>query len=272
MQIRKLFLIGTLVVSMVMPTQAAVYGTLKQDLYFDIEGNQIVKASGTGISILDEDENNYLIRIDESNNNLVSKKFVEIAGTITTANTNLSIIEKVEQDAKAIGNVAQGDLIMALAKEGNYYKVKVDGIVGYVYGQSIDQTKLVDMADKNSSLAKGEEVVSYAKQFLGGRYVYGGNNLATGVDCSGFAQQIMKHFGISIERSSRSQYACNGYAVRQSEIQPGDLVFYGNGSVNHVAIYAGNGQIIHASTESTGIIMSNLYYGKPIIGIKRVIE
>ena len=272
MRIHKLFLIGALAVTLAMPAQAAVYGTLKQDMYFDIEGNQVVKSSGTGVSIIDEDEYNYLIRIDESNSDLVSKRLIKLQGTITRARSNAAIVEETIRDTKILDSVEEGDMVMVLAKEGSFYKVKVDGTVGYIYSSSLDETKLTDLIEESQSFNKGEEIVAYAKQFLGGPYKYGGNNLSTGVDCSGFAQQVMKHFDISIERSSRAQYQANGYAVSQSDIQPGDLVFYGHSRVDHVAIYAGNGQIIHASTESTGIIMSDLYYGKPIIGIKRVIE
>ncbi len=271
MRIHKLFLLGTLVVAMAMPTQAAVYGTLKQDLYFNVEGSQVVKSSGTGVSIIDEDEYNYLIRIDDKNSDLVSKRLVKLQGTITTANTDAAIVEKTTQETKVLGNVAEGDMVMVLEKEGSFYKVKVDNTVGYIYSTSVDETKLREVKQISNSVNQGEAIVDYAKQFLGGRYVYGGNNLATGVDCSGFVQQVMKHFNIYLERSSKSQYAVNGYAVSRAEIQPGDLVFYGNSSVNHVAIYAGNGQIIHANNESTGIIMSDLYYGKSIIGIKRVV-
>ena len=87
---------------------------------------------------------------------------------------------------------------MALGKEGNFYKVKVDNTVGYICNTSVDETKLTQLIEESKSVSKGEEVVAYAKKYLGGRYKYGGNNLETGVDCSGFAQQIMKHFNISI--------------------------------------------------------------------------
>ena len=119
----------------------------------------------------------------------------------------------------------------------------------------------------------GEEVIGYAKQFLGNPYVYGGNSLTKGVDCSGFVQQVFKNFDIQLTRSSRSQYASDGYKVSKNDLLPGDLVFYGyNGHIDHVAIYAGEGEIIHASTPKTGITMGDLYYGKPIIGTKRVID
>ena len=101
MKIHKLFLVGAMVGAMVVPTQAAVYGTLKQDMYFNIEGYDIVKTSGSGVSILDQDENNYLIRIDENNSDLVSKHFVKIQGTITKATTNAAIVEETTQNTNS---------------------------------------------------------------------------------------------------------------------------------------------------------------------------
>ena len=272
MKYRKLLLIGAIAATLVIPTQAAVYGTLTQDMFFDIEGNQVVKASGTGVSILDEDEYNYLIRVNEEKNDLVSKSLVKLPGTITTANKNAAIINSTGQKADVLGRVNEGDMVMVFAKEDNFYKVKIDNTVGYIYNSSIDESKLSNIIEESKSISKGEEVVAYAKQFLGGPYVYGGNSLQSGVDCSGFTQQIMKHFNISIGRSSRDQYANSGHFVSEADIRPGDIVCYGNGSVNHVGIYVGNGQIIHANDESTGIIMSSLHYGKPIMGIKRVIN
>lgn len=130
-----------------------------------------------------------------------------------------------------------------------------------------------DKPVKSSQSGLGAAIVEDALQFKGGRYVYGGNNLNTGVDCSGFTQQIMKRHGISISRSSRSQYANDGYKVSKDNLQKGDLLFYGyNGNVSHVALYIGNGQVIHANTSSTGIIVSSAFNaGKPYIGAKRVI-
>lgn len=272
MKCRKLLVLGAVLATLVIPTEAAVYGTLTQDMLFEVEGNQVVKSSGSGVSILDEDEYNYLIRIDSEKNDLVSKGLVKIQGTITTANKDASIITSTDQKAEVLGRVNEGDMVMALGKEGNFYKVKVDNTVGYICNTSVDETKLTQLIEESKSVSKGEEVVAYAKKYLGGRYKYGGNNLETGVDCSGFAQQIMKHFNISIARSSREQFSSSGYAVSEADIRPGDLVYYGSSSVNHVGIYAGNGQIIHANDESTGIIMSNLHYGKPLVGIKRVIN
>ncbi len=100
------------------------------------------------------------------------------------------------------------------------------------------------------------QIVDYALSFVGNlRYVYGGNSLSSGVDCSGFVQQIYKHFGYSLPRTSDSQ-GSSGKSVSSSEMQPGDLVYYGG----HIAIYIGNGQVVHASNAKTGVKVSTWNY------------
>lgn len=103
------------------------------------------------------------------------------------------------------------------------------------------------------------EVVAYAKQFLGNPYVYGGSSLTKGTDCSGFTMSVYAHFGYSLNRSSYTQ-VYNGRAVSMSSLLPGDLLFYkyNSSTISHVAMYIGGGQIIHASTPSTGITISGM--------------
>lgn len=106
-------------------------------------------------------------------------------------------------------------------------------------------------------------IVAYAKQFLGNPYVYGGTSLTEGADCSGFTMRIFENFGIETGRTSRDQ-AANGKEISISDVQPGDLVFYASGDyINHVAIYIGGGQIIHASTPKNGITTTTMYYRTP---------
>lgn len=103
-------------------------------------------------------------------------------------------------------------------------------------------------------------IVAYAKQFLGNPYVYGGTSLTNGADCSGFTQSVFAHFGITTGRSSRDQ-AAQGKEISMSAIQPGDLLFYASGSyINHVAIYIGDGKIIHSSNPTTGITITKYNY------------
>lgn len=110
-----------------------------------------------------------------------------------------------------------------------------------------------------------QNLVNYALQFVGGPYRAGGNDPRTGVDCSGFVRYVMQNgAGISMNRSSSSQ-ATQGHAVNSSQMQPGDLLFYSSGSgINHVAMYIGDGKIVHASTYATGIKVSKWNYRNPV--------
>lgn len=116
---------------------------------------------------------------------------------------------------------------------------------------------------------KGAQVVQYACQFIGNPYVWGGNDLYNGIDCSGFTKAVFAHFGVSIPRYSGDQQSV-GVAVSMSEARPGDLVCY----AGHVAIYMGNGNAVHASYEAPypkgGIKVSSVYM-KPIITIRRLV-
>ena len=119
-----------------------------------------------------------------------------------------------------------------------------------------------DSSASDSSL--GQQIADYAVQFVGNPYVYGGTSLTNGTDCSGFTMSVMANFGIGLARTAADQ-AYGGTSVAISDIQPGDLLFYSDGSgISHVALYIGGGQIVHAATESQGIIISNYNYDTPV--------
>ena len=107
--------------------------------------------------------------------------------------------------------------------------------------------------------SNGQAVASYASQFIGNPYVYGGSSLTNGTDCSGFVMSVYAHFGVSLPHSS-SALRSVGYGVSTSNMQPGDIVCYSG----HVGIYIGNGTIVHASTPSSGITYSSVTYRSPI--------
>lgn len=140
---------------------------------------------------------------------------------------------------------------------------------GSTKASSVQAAKKASVSVSSSgSSAAGSRIASYAQQFIGNPYRYGGNSLTSGIDCSGFTQQIMAKFGYSISRTSSSQ-AGEGRAVSTSNLRAGDLVFYGNGgSINHVAVYIGGGQVVHASNSAPyprgGIKISNVNYRTPI--------
>lgn len=115
-------------------------------------------------------------------------------------------------------------------------------------------------------------IVNYAMQFLGNRYVHGGSSLVTGTDCSGFTSLIYKEFGYSLSRTPSGQLSSNGRSIDYSQIQPGDIICYGKGGkCTHVALYIGNGQIIHSANSRKGVVIYQADYDT-IIGIKNVID
>lgn len=115
-------------------------------------------------------------------------------------------------------------------------------------------------------------IVNYAMQFLGNRYVHGGSSLVTGTDCSGFTSLIYKEFGYSLSRTPSGQLSSNGRSIDYSQIQPGDIICYGKGGkCTHVALYTGNGQIIHSANSRKGVVIYQADYDT-IIGIKNVID
>ena len=142
--------------------------------------------------------------------------------------------------------------------------------VRYALPEAIHFSPLEEEANAQASLRS--QIVNYALQFVGNPYVWGGTSLTNGADCSGFTQSVLRHFGISIPRVSRDQSRA-GSAVTQSEMRPGDLVFYTNssGTVNHVAMYIGNGQVVHAASRRSGIKISQWNYRSPA-RIRNVID
>lgn len=178
------------------------------------------------------------------------------------------LIRDVDQDAMA------GEL-------GDWLCVSIDDEKVFVSREFVDISYELDRAVSTKTIATAKSdksggssdsstgsvrssMVSYAMQFLGNPYVYGGTSLTNGTDCSGFTMRIYEHFGYSIPRTSSAQ-ASYTTTISSSEAQPGDLFFYGYGSsVSHVAMYIGGGQVIHASNERTGIKISNAFYRTPI--------
>ena len=141
-----------------------------------------------------------------------------------------------------------------------YAYVSTDYVdVRYALGEAIKFSP----SEENASLRS--RMVNYALQFLGNPYVWGGTSLTNGADCSGFTLSVYKKFGMSLPHYSGSQ-AQMGTAVKSSNMRPGDLIFYGNssGKINHVAMYIGNGQVVHAASRRSGIKISSWNYRKPL--------
>lgn len=190
----------------------------------------------------------------------------------------LRVREEASLDAPVITQVAEGEELEVVEVQDEWVKIMLDDEEAFVSREYVDISKKLEKAVSMTELKYGQgvsdvrvDLVNYAKQFLGNPYVWGGTSLTNGADCSGFVMSIMKKYGVSLPHHSGSQ-AQYGTTVSLSEALPGDLIFYAkNGTINHVAIYIGNGQVIHASNPRTGIKISNATYRTPHV-VKRVLS
>ncbi|MCT4542098.1 MAG: SH3 domain-containing protein [Vallitalea sp.] len=184
----------------------------------------------------------------------------------------LNVRQQPSTSSKKIGQVYRYNTFEIINELQDWVSIKTyNGSIGYIYKKYVDITDELTITNTSN---KNQQVINYAKQFVGNPYVWGGNSLTRGVDCSGFTQQVMKKYGINISRTARTQIN-NGYRVSKKDLLPGDLIFFGyNNKITHVALYMGNNQIVHARNKKYGIVIDNLnVYMKytPYIGATRVI-
>ncbi len=202
----------------------------------------------------------------------------ETVGSVTTEVLRMRSSPSLENSDNIIGKLTLNQRITIQGEEGEWYLVRTQNAVqGYAhqdYIRILDEEELnMTKSMEQKSDADVDQLIAYAKQFIGTPYRYGGTSLTKGIDCSSYTQQIYAPFGVTLNRSSRDQYLQGDY-VDKSALIPGDLLFYGkSGRVSHVAIYIGDGQSIHATTTSGVRVtpafgwMSRL----PFIGAKRVL-
>lgn len=196
----------------------------------------------------------------------------QLKKTMATVNTLTVYIREQPNTDCTILTIVTTDEELEVVKEGEeWIEIKLDDENGFVNAKYVDLSEELKKAMPYTETERSAEVsdskyslVQTALSYVGGRYVWGGTSLTNGVDCSGFTMQIMAKYGVHLPHSSRGQ-AGYGRSVSTSELQPGDLIFYGSGSsISHVAIYIGNGQIVHASNSRDGIKVSNAFYRTPI--------
>ena len=198
------------------------------------------------------------------------------------------LIVTIDSDSVNIYNDIEFSKVLTVAKKAqeydilqklpnNLFKISVDGSEAYIsldQGASLaprvsEEEKAAEKAAE-AAKAKRDEIVKYALGFVGSRYVYGGST-PSGFDCSGFVQYVLRNTaGVSLPRNSASQ-SYVGTPVDAAQMQPGDLVFYARGGIDHVGLYIGDGKIVHAANSRSGVITSAWNYRTPA-RIMRVVE
>ena len=184
--------------------------------------------------------------------------------------------EAADADTEAAGQAVESDTYTASEAEGEISVLTEEEEAELEEKAALKEEVAEETAEKateetaeetaaRESEERREDIVEYAKQFLGNRYVYGGTNPNKGVDCSGFTSYVMKHAGgVQLSHSSSAQ-SKEGKVISMEDARPGDLIFYGSGKhINHVALYIGDGEIVHASNERNGILISSYSYRKPV--------
>lgn len=209
---------------------------------------------------------------------LARKRAEETVVTVAEATSGgLRVRTEPNTESEILTTMAEGESLEVVEEQDDWIKVTLDDETGYISADYAEVKKNLDTAISMTELLYGEgvsnvrvELCQYAKQFIGNPYVWGGTSLTKGADCSGFTLSVFKKYGISLPHYSVAQSKM-GKKVSLSEAKAGDLVFYSNGNrVNHVAIYLGNGQVVHASSPRTGIKISNVGY-RTIHSIRNII-
>lgn len=219
---------------------------------------------------------------------------------------NANVREKPTTESEHIITLKLNTEVVVLGEQDNWYKIEVDKKQGYIYKKLVSDEKTkettsrsttqerttakeeAEQADKkeetiasnqttnSATSATGASVVAYAKQFLGAKYVSGGNG-PSAFDCSGFTSYVYKHFGYSLARTSGGQ-ASNGTKVEKSNLQLGDVLVFLNDSktqIGHVGIYIGNNTFIHAANPSRGVVTDSVdssYYAPRYVTARRILN
>ena len=215
----------------------------------------------------------------------------EETNIIKYTSEKVNLRKSASSDGEIIKTISKNTKVTVNGTEGDWSKVTVNGETGYISSKYLSDKEVEENSNSTNTTNRGTEktrteanteslaatdIVSYAKTYLGTKYVSGGESPSKGFDCSGFTRYIYKKYGVNLPHSASAQ-ASVGTEVSKSNLQPGDLVIFkgesGN-SVGHVGIYIGGNQFIHASNPSDGVkitSMSTGYYSSRYVTARRVI-
>ena len=256
-------------------TEASVVGKMPNNA-----GCEILEVDGEWTKISSGDVTGYVSSEYLLTGEEALAKAEEVKQTVATVTTTtLYVREEPNTDCTIITSMPIGEELEVVEVSDGWVKINVDSDQGYVSSDYVEVSTELAKAMTMTEVRYGQGVsdvrvsmVQYATQFVGNPYVWGGTSLTRGADCSGFVLSVYANYGISLPHSSRAQANC-GSTISASEAKPGDLFFYGNGkSINHVAIYIGNGQVVHASSPKSGIKISSAYYRTPVKVVRIINE
>lgn len=173
--------------------------------------------------------------------------------------SSLNFRESPTTDSPVIEQLPYGTIVEIVEQQGEWTYISFNSVRGYVFAEYLG------LADENGNFfGDADELITFAKQYLGYRYRYGGSSPSTGFDCSGFVKYVYSNFGASLPGGATSQYNTLSWKVARDELQAGDLVFFrspGSKRIGHVGIYIANGNFIHATKPGDVVSIDTLYSG-----------
>lgn len=215
--------------------------------------------------------------------------------TLYIGSESVNLRKEANTNSEVVTKLSLNTAVDVYAEENGWSKVKVNGKEGYISSSLLSEkkketsrsletprTKTNETSSDDAKTSqekgttttvsgKGATVVETAKKYIGCSYVYGTSGPSS-FDCSGFTSYVFKQHGISLNRTAAGQYS-NGVAVSRDQLQPGDLVMFGKSGINHVGIYIGGGQIVHAANKSRGVTTDTInsgYYNNNYVGARRL--
>ena len=211
-----------------------------------------------------------------------------LLGVVNAEKGYINIREEMSTDCDVVGKIRKDAICEVVSIEDEWCEIESGEIKGYISSEYLltgeeANEKAQELMEEGVELetaitmmeyryGKGVtdiqmEICEYARQFVGNPYKWGGTSLTNGADCSGFTLSVYANYGVSLPHSSKAQANC-GTRIDLSELQPGDLVFYGGKNIHHVAMYIGNGQVVHAQSTNTGIVVSSMNYNTPTRAVR----
>lgn len=178
----------------------------------------------------------------------------------------VNVREGASVDYKVIGSVTYGQSVDVTGSENGWFSIAYNGVTGYVCGEYINFEQLA------AEPTPADKLLTEARTHLGKPYVYGASGPYS-FDCSGFTSYVYRQLGYNLNRTAAGQYS-NGVYVSKDQLKPGDLVMFGRGYINHVGIYIGDNQFIHAENGRTGVVVTSLsasYYASSYVGARRIL-
>lgn len=209
-------------------------------------------------------------------------------GTGAVDGTLVNLRKGPSTNTTMLDQLKAGEEVEIFGFNSGWYKVRYEGQIGYIRSDLVTLSeKPVNNSERTVSTAAekpvfdsaltpdlGEQIATYAQQFVGYPYVYGGSS-PSGFDCSGFMKYVFSQFGYNINRTATAQLA-NGYPVDYEDLRPGDIIYFGYGSTaTHVGMYIGNGQFVHAQNSSTGVVITDLsvsWYADRYLCAHRIVD